>query len=80
MRIGTRFPPSLVAGMVVALVGTAAAIARCEAREMPLFSADTGYPSYLINKPACGTGEVFEDWPHCKGTERPRAKSRSLFD
>lgn len=80
MRIGIRFPPSLVARLVVALVGAAAAILPCEAREMPLFAAETGYPTYLINRPACGAGEAFDEWPHCKPLNGSRTKSPSLID
>ena len=80
MRIGTRFPRSLVARLVVALVGAAAAILPCEAREIPPFPAETGYPSYLINRPACGTGEIFDEWPHCRKIDDFPTKGRSLID
>jgi hypothetical protein len=78
MRIGLEI--LALARLVAAVVGMAAASMPCEARDPPRSAVETGHPSSLINRPACGTGEVFDEWPHCGAIDRPWAKHRSLID
>jgi hypothetical protein len=55
----------------MAIVATLAAVATGEARDASLTGAEAGAPTCLINRPVCGTGETFDEWPLCPQTKRP---------
>jgi hypothetical protein len=75
MRSNLRSSPGVSACFGVALAAALAAAATCEARDASLTAAEAGFPTYLINRPVCGTGETFDEWPLCpriNGSDRQR--------
>ncbi len=56
----------IFAGATVTVLVFAGAVRPvCEARNLPPPSADNGYPGQLINRPACMTHPVLDDWWRC---------------
>jgi hypothetical protein len=75
MRAGIRFLSSS-AQLAIAIIVTVAALATGEARDASQCCTETGVPTWLINRPVCGTGEAFDEWPLCPMT----GPGRSLID
>src|SRR5262245_47328653 len=60
--------PAIAIAMVVSIIPCAARSAEPQ--------ADTGYPQILINRPACGMIETYDDWLNCKAAERRESSGR----
>jgi hypothetical protein len=58
MRTSVGIPSSLIVGLIAALVGARVMLSTSEAGDRSRSPPETGYPSYLINKPTCGTGDT----------------------
>jgi hypothetical protein len=66
-----RSSSGLSACFGLALVAALAAVKTAEARDASLTAAEAGVPTCLINRPVCGTGEAFDEWPLCPAIKRP---------
>jgi hypothetical protein len=60
MRTALGISFSLIVGLVAALVGAGVIRSTSEADDGSRSPPNTGYPSYLINRPTCGTGETYD--------------------
>ena len=58
MRASVRIPSSLILGLVAALAGARVVLSTSAAGDAARSPPETGYPSHLINKPMCGTGDT----------------------
>ena len=66
MRNWTRISTNSTILFATVILGPSAAVLPCDAREITRSGVDTGLPPYLVNRPACGVGEIFDEWPHCR--------------
>jgi hypothetical protein len=60
MRTSVGISSSLIVGLVAALVGAGVIRSTGEAGDGSRSQPNAGYPSYLINRPTCGTGEIYD--------------------
>jgi hypothetical protein len=58
MRTSVGIPSSLIVGLVAALVGARVMLSPSEAGNEARLPPKPGYPSHLISKPTCGTGDT----------------------
>jgi hypothetical protein len=65
MRSCTRISSNLILALTAALTSAGMLLSTGEAGDMFRSPAETGYPAHLINRPACGTGEIFDELRHC---------------
>lgn len=65
MRNWTRISTNSTILFAAVILGASAAALPCDAREIARSAVDAGLPPYLVNRPACGVGEIFDEWPHC---------------
>ena len=77
MRVWTRISTNSTIRFAAVILGTSAAVLPCAAHDIPAYAVETGYPWYLVNRPACAIGEIFDEWPHCRASERLKARRRS---
>ncbi len=75
MRAGIGITTALIVRLAAAIAGTMV-IAAHESRAAAAFTGETGRPSRLINRPACGTDSEPEDWLNCRPW--PQSRNRSL--
>ena len=74
MRIWTRITSNSTIVFAAVILGASVAALPCDAREITRSGVDTGLPPYLVNRPACGVGEIFDEWPHCRRWPRVRTQ------
>jgi hypothetical protein len=74
MRVWARISSNSTIRFAAAILGASAAVLPCDAGEITRSAVDTGLPPYLVNRPACGVGEIFDEWPHCRRWPRARAQ------
>ena len=70
MRLWTRISTNSTIRFAAVILGASAAVLPCAADDIPASAVETGYPSYLVNRPACAIGEIFDEWSHCRPSER----------
>jgi hypothetical protein len=75
MRASIGITTGLIVRLAAAVAGTTA-IAVHESRAAAAYTGETGRPSSLINRPACGTDSAPEDWLNC--WQWPQSGNRSL--
>ena len=77
MRSWTRISTNSTIRFAAVILGAGAVIVPCAARDIPVSAVETGYPAYLVNRPACAIGDILEEWPHCTAGEQPQGRRRS---
>ena len=78
MRLWTRISTNSTIGFAAVILGASAAVLPCAAHDIPVSAVETGYPSNLVNRPACTIGEIFDEWSHCSRPSERHGRRRSF--
>ena len=78
MRLWTRISTNSTIGFAAVILGASAAVLPCAADDIPASAVETGYPSNLVNRPACTIGEILDEWSHCSRPSERHGRRRSF--